>query len=173
MSELTLTRETRFRDGSGHVMSFCDMAEKIIAWIAKEPQKEYVLAIGTDSQTYDETKIVLAVTVHRLHSGGIFFVRTMYHEAFRKGQLQYKLHTETQVSLDAADLLLEALLERDFDITRADSNVHLTVHIDVGTNGPTSQYIRELEGWVRAMGYDCEIKPASYAASTIADRCSK
>ena len=173
MSELKLTMDTRFRDGSGHVMAFRDMADKIVSWIGKEPEKEYVLAIGTDSQTYDETKIVLAVTLHRLHNGGIFFVRTMYHEPVRKGQLQYKLHTETQISLDAAELLLEALLEKDFDITDEKSNVHLTVHIDVGKQGPTREYINELEGWVKAMGYDCEIKPDSYAASSIADKYSK
>ena len=173
MSELRIDKSVRFRDGSGHIMTFADMADKIVNWIGREPDKNYVLAIGTDSQTYDAAKVVLAITLHRLHSGGIFFVRTMYHEPFRKGQLQYKLHTETQVSLDAADLLLEALLEKDFDITAENSHVHLTVHIDVGNNGPTRDYIRELEGWVRAMGYDCEIKPDSYAASSIADKYSK
>lgn len=173
MSDLKLDMNTKFRDGSGHVMSFREMADKIINWIGTQPDKDYVLAIGTDSQTYDAAKVVLAVTLHRLHNGGIFFVRTMYHEPFRKGQLQYKLHTETEVSLNAADLLLEALLEKNFDITAEDSHVHLTVHIDVGKKGPTRDYIQELEGWVKAMGYDCEIKPKSYAASSIADKYSK
>jgi predicted RNase H-related nuclease YkuK (DUF458 family) len=45
--------------------------------------------------------------------------------------------------------------------------------MDIGEHGPTSKYIQELEGWVRATGYDYEIKPNSYAASTIADKYSK
>ena len=59
------------------------------------------------------------------------------------------------------------------DIQNKSSNIHLQIHMDIGENGPTKKYIQELEGWVRAVGYDYEIKPNSYAASTIADKYSK
>ena len=40
-------------------------------------------------------------------------------------------------------------------------------------NGKTRDLIKGLTGWVHAMGYECEVKPDSYSASTIADRLSK
>lgn len=154
-------------------ITFNEVADKIVNWINQEPNKEYVLAIGTDSQTYNETKFVLSITVHRLYNGGIFFLHSMWHTAFKKNQLQQKLYEETQASLDAADILIELLLDRGIDIQNENSKITLSIHMDIGENGPTSKYIQELEGWVRAVGYDCEIKPDSYAASSIADRYSK
>ena len=75
--------------------------------------------------------------------------------------------------LDTAEILIEKLKNHGLDIQDKNSNVHLSIHMDIGKNGPTSKYIQELEGWVKATGYDCEIKPNSYAASTIADKYSK
>lgn len=168
-----ISKHTRFRDGSGNLVDFDGIADKIVNWIAKDPEKEYVIAVGTDSQTCSDAKIVLAITVHKLNNGGIFFIHTIRHEPFLKNQLQQKLYTETQISLDATELLVEKMLDRDVDIMDDSGNIHLTIHIDVGQNGPTRNYIQELEGWVHAMGYDCRIKPDSYAASSVADRYSK
>ena len=168
-----ITKDTKFRTGSGDIVTFDEMAERIIAYIKAIPGVNYNIAIGTDSQTYDETKVVLAVTVHRVGNGGIFFVKSIYHEAFRITQLQDKLYEETHISLTATEMLFESLLDHGFDITDEANNVHLTVHIDVGKNGATKAYISELEGWVRAMGYDTAIKPDSYAASFVADKYSK
>lgn len=169
---LKITKEDKFRNAHGQVMSFFNIANRIKEWINEEPDKDYVIAIGTDSQSYDEAKVVVAITVHRLHSGGIFFIKSMRHKTFGKNQLHEKLYTETQLSLDTTELLLEEFFDIDFDITEME-NIHLKIHIDVGKNGPTKEYIRELEGWIRAMGYDTEIKPDSYAASYIADKYSK
>ncbi|MBR4734133.1 MAG: hypothetical protein IK081_15370, partial [Lachnospiraceae bacterium] len=35
------------------------------------------------------------------------------------------------------------------------------------------ELIPGLVGWIKACGYDCKVKPESYAASSIADRISK
>ncbi len=169
---MDITEDILFRNLSESKITFDEVANRIINWINQSPEKEYVLAIGTDSQTYSDTKIVLSITLHRLSSGGIFFLHTMYEKAFKNNQLQQKLYTETQSSLDAAAILIRKLNERGLDI-QTQPNVHLQIHVDVGKNGPTSKYIQELEGWVHAVGYDCEIKPNSYAASSIADKFSK
>jgi len=169
---LKITKEDKFRNAHGQVMSFFDIANRIKEWINEEPENDYVIAIGTDSQSYDEAKVVVAITVHRLNSGGIFFIKSLRHDAFGKNQLHEKLYTETQLSLDVTELLIEEFMDIDFDITEM-KNIHLRIHIDVGENGPTKDYIRELEGWVTAMGYESEIKPNSYAASYVADKYSK
>ena len=170
---MNINKNILFYNTSKKGISFDEVADKIADWINQQPDKDYVLAIGTDSQTYNETKFVLSITLHRLYSGGIFFLHSMWHAPFKKNQLQQKLYEETQVSLDAADILIGLLLDRGLDIQSKNSKVNLSIHMDIGENGPTSKYIQELEGWVKAVGYDCEIKPDSYAASSIADRYSK
>jgi unsaturated chondroitin disaccharide hydrolase len=54
-------------------------------------------------------------------------------------------------------------------------NCPIAIHVDAGnsTNGKTKELIPELVGWIRACGYDCQVKPESFVASTIADRISK
>lgn len=70
---MDVTEDILFRNLSEQDITFDMVAEKIIDWINQQPNKDYVLAIGTDSQTYSDTKIVLSITLHRLYNGGIFF----------------------------------------------------------------------------------------------------
>ena len=170
---MQIDEDILFRNMSQQNITFDMVADKIVNWINQEPYREYVLAIGTDSQTSVDTKVVLSITLHRLYNGGIFFLHTIHHKAYRHNQLHQKLYEETQASLDTAEILIEKLKNRGLDIQNKSSNIHLQIHMDIGENGPTKKYIQELEGWVRAVGYDYEIKPNSYAASTIADKYSK
>nr|WP_130838469.1 ribonuclease H-like YkuK family protein [Lachnoclostridium sp. Marseille-P6806] len=41
------------------------------------------------------------------------------------------------------------------------------------TNGKTKELIPELVGWIKACGYDCQVKSESFVAGTIADRIRK
>ena len=170
---MEVNEDILFRNMTQQDITFDMVADKIIKYINQEPKKDYVLAIGTDSQTCSTTKIVLSITLHRLYNGGIFFLHTSYHQAFKHNQLQQKLYEETQASLDAAKILIEKLKNKGLDIQEKTSNIHLSIHMDIGEHGPTKKYIQELEGWAKSTGYDCEIKPNSYAASSIADKYSK
>ena len=50
-----------------------------------------------------------------------------------------------------------------------------SIHVDAGMNphGKTKELIPELVGWIKSLGYDCETKPESWVASSVADRISK
>lgn len=166
-------KNMRFRSITNGVVSFQEMVNEIVKYVKSEPDFAYEIAVGTDSQTYTNTKFALAIVVHRLYAGGIFFCETLHHEGYHKSQLQQKLYDETQLSLEAASELVEQLYDLGFDITDPSNRTSLVIHVDIGEKGKTSKYISELTGLVESMGYSCEIKPNSYAASSIADRYSK
>ena len=159
---------TIFTTGFGKKIPFSDVVNEIEAYVSKEPDNEYKVSIGTDSMTHTSTLFVLAIVVHRVGKGGIFFYKRFHHEYI--SNLREKLYTETSLSISATELLLEKLFEIDEDI---DKKIKLSIHLDIGETGPTKDLIKELEGWVTALGYDYAIKPDAYAASTIADRYSK
>ena len=165
---LTVNRDTIFQNSNHEQITFDDVMHRIIGFINADPSCEYRVSIGTDSMTYKDTHFVLAIVVHRVGRGGIYFYKKFTHEVIK--DLRQKLYTETQLSLDAAELLFGALLDIDENIY---NRLNLSIHLDIGTNGPTKDLIRELEGWVTAMGYGYEIKPNSYAASSIANKYSK
>lgn len=145
-------------------VSYEKMISIIKNFIKKSPDSIYNISVGTDSQNFDYTKIVVVVAIHRVGNGGIFFYDI---KNVRKiTNISQKLFYETSNSLDIAIKLSETLEREDIDFG-------ISIHIDAGKNGKTSKLIPEIVGWVKACGFGCETKPNSYAASSIADKYSK
>lgn len=165
---MDITKETLFQNARHDQIKFEEVIERIIKFVNDDPNYIYRLSIGTDSMTYDESNFVLAIVLHRVGNGGIYFYKKFIQPAVR--DLRTKLYTETQLSIDTTDLIVTELLERDENIL---DKLNLSIHLDIGQNGPTKDLIKELEGWIKAVGYDYEIKPDSYAASFVADKYSK
>ena len=151
-----------------------DIPEKLLAFY--ERNKVYgeamEITIGTDSQNHSSgTKIVTVISMICKGHGGIFFYTAEYRELIKI--VKQKLETETYISLETAKTLLDELDNDDYHVLI--DNCPLSIHIDAGNapHGKTRDLIQALTGWVHAMGYECEVKPDSYSASTIADRLSK
>ncbi|MDO5131848.1 MAG: ribonuclease H-like YkuK family protein [Eubacteriales bacterium] len=130
------------------------------------------IIIGTDSQNFDDTKIVCVIAVVCEGHGGIFFYEITRQPLIR--DVRTKLHVETNDSLQLAEELV-GIMENDGKYEELYLNCPIAIHVDAGnsTNGKTKELIPELVGWIRACGYDCSVKPDSFVASTIADRISK
>ena len=124
---------------------------------------------GTDSQNFDKTKLVSVIAVYCEGHGGIYFYEISRIDKIK--DVRVKLHVETGESLKITTELVD-LLESFPDLFM---NTTLSIHIDAGLNpnGKTRELIPELVGWIKSCGYDCETKPESWVASTIADRISK
>lgn len=125
------------------------------------------ITIGTDSQNHDgRMKIVTVVCLHRIGRGGIFFYSSSNGKAIK--DIRYKIYEETAKSLDLGKRLTEFLYSEGLDM-------NVIIHADIGTNrsGKTYPMISEIVGWVNSEGFNCYIKPDSYAASTVADKISK
>lgn len=130
------------------------------------------IAIGTDSQNFKDTKVVSVITAWREGHGGIYFSDI---ERINKIQnVREKLNYETQRSLTFADHIM-SIFESDNKYEDLYMNSNFVIHVDAGNNnnGKTKELIPSLTGWVRSCGYECEVKPNSYAASSIADKISK
>lgn len=152
-------------------LQFSNVVDKIIEKVNMYKDDTFKITIGTDSQNFDITKIVLVIVLERVTKGSIFFYQIS--KINRIDDIRTKLFTETQMSLECADKLLklfeEKYEENGFDYTK----LQFSIHIDAGENGKTKSVIPEIVGWVKSCGYDCVTKPNSYAASSVADKYSK
>ena len=115
------------------------------------------LVVGTDSQNYSDTKMVVVIAVQNIGHGGIFFYDVL--RIKRIDNIRQKLLYETSMSLKYADKLI-SMLEKlqkktGFDLGR----ISFCIHVDAGRKGKTSKLIPDLVSWIRACGYDCKIKP--------------
>ena len=137
----------------------------------KHYQTPIKINIGSDSQNFDKLKVVNVIAVTCEGHGGIFFYEITRLD--RTNDVRRKLTIETNESLQAAMKLTEIFEGAGYREFR--ENVSLAIHIDAGWSetGKTKELIPELVGWIKGMGYDCEVKPDSYAASAIADKLSK
>ncbi|KFZ25979.1 MAG: hypothetical protein KQ78_01935 [Candidatus Izimaplasma bacterium HR2] len=69
--------------------------------------------------------------------------------------------------------ITEKVLELTIDHIYSGAKFLLVPHVDIGRNGETKKFIKEVYNMFRAMGVDVKIKPDSYAASGYADKYSK
>ena len=103
--------------------------------------------------------------------GGIYFYEVTRQPLIR--DVRTKLHVETNASLNVASELIRLLEDKEYE--ELFMNCHFSIHIDAGHSyhGKTKDLIPELVGWIKSCGYDCEVKPDSFVASSIADKISK
>lgn len=141
-----------------------EVREKILAFLASDPEKNYQLVIGTDSQPHNGSGVdfVTAIVIHRIGHGGVYFWRRIVNK--KVYVLRQRMYEEATMSLEMAETVL-TLLKND-GITKYD----LEIHVDIGKFGDTREMIQEIVGMVRGSGYTVKTKPESYAASKVADR---
>ena len=130
---------------------------------------DYFLYVGTDSQSYAGTNVVTTIVVYTVSKGGIFF--SYRHKIKRFEALAQKIYAEVGYSIPIAESLRTHLREVGFSF--AEVYEKLIVDIDVGEDGPTSQFIAGVTGWVTGCGFKWRIKPDSIASSRVSDKISK
>ena len=91
----------------------------------------------------------------------------------RINDVRMKLTEETTRSLNIMTQLVEIMEKDEYKELRDNST--LAIHVDAGWSdkGKTKELIPMLVGWIKACGYNCEVKPNSFASSSIADKLSK
>ena len=165
----------RFYNSMQKNMSFSDVIASIRYFIKANPDSEYRLAVGTDSQVKGRyTCFATGIHIHRVGQGAWCCV-TKRIENKRYMNLIEKISKETSITYEMAYMLNEQLIDPlcDFAIKYKNFDCKLEAHIDVGTKGETRKLIREMVGYFEGMGIDAKIKPDSFVASSYANRHSK
>ena len=153
-----------FQSPTYGTLALPQVREKILAFLARDPEKEYQIVVGTDSQPHNGKGVdfVTAIVVHRVGTGGVYFWKRIVNK--KHYVLRQRMYEEATMSLDTAETML-TLLAND-GITRYD----VEIHVDIGMHGDTREMIQEIVGMVIGSGYAVKTKPDSYAASKVADR---
>jgi len=141
---------------------------EIIYKRVNESPNDFSIYVGTDSQSHSKTKVVSVIAVLEHGKGGFWFHTIDWTRRFSKEQIRVKIYNETLRSIEIAKTVLEFVYEKELDI-------NIIIHADMGRGkfSKTAEMINEVVGWVEAEGFPAEIKPMSWAASSVADRISK
>ncbi len=143
------------------------LLEEITGYFQADPQRSYLLAVGTDSrQLVDRSSFVTVIAVHRRGCGGRYYWHQFYRRRFEA--LRPRIQVEAELSLKIVTELtreLEPRLEQLPDLPEFE----LEVHVDIGKNGPTGKMINEIAGMISGCGYELKTKPHAYCAAVLAD----
>jgi uncharacterized protein len=153
-----------FNSSFGLKLNQEQIVRAISDYIAVDPNREYKIIVGTDSEKRpgDKADFVTAIVVHRVGNGGRYFWRHI--EAAQIHTLRDRMWKEVIFSLEVSKEIAVLLKNAGLD------KCAFEVHVDVGENGETRTLIQELVGAVRAHNFEAKTKPESYAASKVADR---
>jgi predicted RNase H-related nuclease YkuK (DUF458 family) len=78
--------------------------------------------------------------------------------------LQERIYREAWISYEVAQVLIQALKEREV------LGFHLEIHVDIGRKGRTRELVEEVVVMIVGVGLPVRTKPDAYAASVVADK---
>ena len=157
--------QNRFHNQS-RTFDFDQLIEELVGYIHAKPHAKYKIVVGSDSRSEKEVRFVTAVGILRVGNGGRYFWARS--EAYHCVTLRDRIYKETMQSIALTQELrgrLQDVLGEEFFW---DNNI--TVHLDVGTGGPTRELIDSVVGMVKGYGFEAVIKPDSFGAFVLADR---
>ncbi|MEK7560085.1 MAG: ribonuclease H-like YkuK family protein [Patescibacteria group bacterium] len=164
MQKKETTNNSVFFNVLGNSLNLEEVVLNIQNFVKLLPQRRYKIIVGTDSAAKDEVNFITAITIWRVGNGGIhFWTRS---QKTKCGSLRDRIYQEAIHSITLAQELRGRLKEKLGDEFFWDDQVH----IDVGENGPTKDFIDSVVGMVKGFGFEAVIKPFSFGASCVADR---
>lgn len=154
-----------FRSINFGVLSLSQVVDQAVTFIEKENNSHFRIVIGTDSEltTGNTAHFVSAIVIHHVGHGGIYFWGQITRNGIK--DLRQRMYEEATYSLNLANNMLEEFHNRNLPLEKI-----LEIHVDIGRNGDTRAMISEIVGMVKGSGFNCKIKPDSFAASNVADR---
>lgn len=146
-------------------MHLDEVVESITAFIKTAPERSYKVIVGTDSEASSPVSLVTAVTVWRVGNGAIhFWTKT---EPRKFGSFRDRIWQEAITSIMLAQEMRSVLQKKIGDEFFWDGN---EIHVDIGKNGPTKDFIDGVTGMIKGYNFQPVIKPYSFGASIVADR---
>jgi len=154
--------EKKLRKFHGEEISYSDFVK-----LTKELENEGLnLYIGTDSQEFYET--VTVVTCIAFYKAGVSKSSIFYFkDRIPKKSVPNLKSRMTMEAFQSVNIAMEM-----GEIYSGE----IEVHLDIGSSEKRSKtflFKNELEQLVQSQGYKCEVKPNSWASSTIADKLTK
>lgn len=155
----------QFHNHSGN-FDFDGLIRELVSYIRSTSDAHYHIVVGSDSRADEEVRFVTAVGIHRIGNGGRYFWSRSSPQ--KCVTLHDRIYKEAMQSIT----LTQELRSRLKDILGEEFfwDNKITVHLDVGFNGPTRDLIDGVVGMVKGYGFEAAIKPDSFGAFVLADR---
>ncbi|TFB14200.1 hypothetical protein E3U55_14215 [Filobacillus milosensis] len=160
-------------------MTFEQVFEHILKFMRLDPNGNYKLMIGTDSQVHpDHTTFITGIVIQNVGKGVWACLRKITIPR-KVTNLHEKISYETSLSEDVFSMFTQERKDDMFEIVlpHVDRGASFTIegHIDIGAGerNKTRRFINEMVARIESMGAEPKIKPDAFVASSYANRYTK
>jgi predicted RNase H-related nuclease YkuK (DUF458 family) len=137
--------------------------EHILLDVKQHTNNSGKIYVGSDSFVHKKNCVFCCVIV--LHgaenqSGGRYYYRKYNSKRADYPTMVQRLTEEVSKSIQIGMAIGEHI-----------PNVKLEIHLDINSDRrqTSSKLLESMTGWVKAIGFECKVKPYAWASSTIAD----
>jgi uncharacterized protein len=160
-------------------MSFDQVFEHIMKFMRLQPNGNYRLMIGTDSQVHSKHTTFITGIVILNEGKGVWACIRKVVVPRKMLQLHERISYEISLSEEIVSLFTEERKNQLIDIVLPHlykgSSFTMEGHIDIGAGkkNRTSKFVKEMVARMEAMGVEPKIKPDAFVASSYANRYTK
>lgn len=157
----------RIFDGQGNPASIEDVVTTLRARLPTDIKGK--IFVGTDGHVHgDKYSFLSTICLRGDGTGGFFYKFRTFIPRKIFASLHQRLLAEAQRSIEVAVQLMEVAP----DLTADKFVLHLDVN-EAKSSHSSGKSAESLRSYVRAYGFECEIKPHSWAANAIADKYAR
>ena len=153
-------------------LTWCDASSRVVGIqrmlnFVSNRKTDAEVHIGCDSH-FVGNKCIFAIVValYEKGRGGTYFFARIKNERKTNLNLRMRLLKEAELSIQLAELLVDNCLTK-----REDMHVHLD--INPKKEFKSNVVFTPATSWVKSLGYNCIVKPDSWASSWLADAYAK
>lgn len=160
-------------------MTFDDVFKKIVLFMKRNPNGNFRLMVGTDSQVHPNcTRFITGIVIQQIGRWAWACIRK--NTVPRKmTNLHERISFETTLTEEVASMFTEERKEALIDIVLPNiykgASFTIEGHIDIGSGerNKTKVFVREMVSRIESIGFEPKIKPDSFVASGYANRYTK
>lgn len=149
------------------------VVNEMIDFIQAKPDNFYDVIVGCDSSSGINPSFPVAIVILRKGEGGRFFLKKVNYSSKENKKFhswKVRILQEVLLSCELALCLKEKLEKKIRGLSSSLDYQFRYIHADIGENGQTRDMIKEVVGLIRGNGFEPQIKPRSYVATSVADR---
>lgn len=171
--------ENLFQNLQESLMTFDDVFERILKFMYRNPNGNYRLMVGTDSQVHvDRTLFITGIVIQNEGKGAWACIkktvipRKMLH-------LHERISYETSLTEDVVYQFTDAHKNRMIDVVLPHiykgATFTMEGHLDIGAGkrNKTREFVKEMVARLESIGVEPKIKPEAFVASSYANRFTK
>jgi predicted RNase H-related nuclease YkuK (DUF458 family) len=142
-----------------------ELTKLLIEYRSNNLLDDVQIIVGTDSNIQKSVyRFITIVCAYRPGRGGIFYRKSTHEPKEIHKTPRDRLFYEATLSIETANIL-------------RDAGMNVIVHVDASnplfSKALSASFGEQIRGYVTNSGYPCELKPQSWAATSIANKYSK